>query len=72
MIACNCTQSVVGPGFVTILGSPNVGKSTLMNRLVGEKLSIVSPKSQTTRHQIMGVVRYIITTLALHPLAVHL
>lgn len=43
-------------GFVTILGSPNVGKSTLMNALVGERVSIVSPKQQTTRHQIMGVV----------------
>ena len=43
-------------GFVNIIGSPNVGKSTLMNALVGERLSIVSRKAQTTRHRIMGIV----------------
>jgi len=43
-------------GFVNIIGSPNVGKSTLMNRLVGEKLSIITSKQQTTRHRIMGMV----------------
>ena len=43
-------------GFVNILGSPNVGKSTLMNRLVGEKLSIITSKKQTTRHRIKGIV----------------
>jgi GTPase len=43
-------------GFVNILGNPNVGKSTTMNALVGEKLSIISPKAQTTRHRIMGIV----------------
>ncbi|MBP8959902.1 MAG: GTPase Era [Bacteroidales bacterium] len=42
-------------GFVNILGNPNVGKSTLMNSMVGRKLSIVSPKVQTTRHRIMGI-----------------
>ncbi|PKP42694.1 MAG: GTPase Era [Bacteroidetes bacterium HGW-Bacteroidetes-10] len=43
-------------GFVNILGNPNVGKSTLMNALVGERLSIVTAKAQTTRHRIMGMV----------------
>lgn len=43
-------------GFVNIVGNPNVGKSTLMNRLVGEKLSIATFKAQTTRHRIMGIV----------------
>jgi len=43
-------------GFVNIVGNPNVGKSTLMNLLVGEKLSIITSKSQTTRHRIIGIV----------------
>jgi GTPase len=43
-------------GFVNILGNPNVGKSTIMNALVGEKLSIITAKAQTTRHRIMGIV----------------
>tara|TARA_B100001758_G_scaffold239257_1_gene243381 strand:- start:1435 stop:2310 length:876 start_codon:yes stop_codon:yes gene_type:complete len=43
-------------GFVNIIGSPNVGKSTLMNQLVGERLSIITSKQQTTRHRIMGMV----------------
>ena len=43
-------------GFVNIIGSPNVGKSTLMNALVGERLSIITSKAQTTRHRIMGIV----------------
>jgi GTPase len=43
-------------GFVNILGNPNVGKSSIMNSLVGEKLSIITAKAQTTRHRIMGIV----------------
>ena len=43
-------------GFVNIVGNPNVGKSTLMNRMVGEKISIITAKAQTTRHRIIGIV----------------
>ncbi len=43
-------------GFVNIIGNPNVGKSTLMNQLVGERLSIITSKAQTTRHRILGIV----------------
>ena len=43
-------------GFVNIVGNPNVGKSTLMNLLVGERISIATFKAQTTRHRIMGIV----------------
>ena len=43
-------------GFVNIIGNPNVGKSTLMNAMIGEKLSIITSKAQTTRHRVMGIV----------------
>src|SRR5947209_2888204 len=43
-------------GFVCILGRPNAGKSTLLNKLAGEKLAIVSPKPQTTRNRVLGVI----------------
>ena len=42
-------------GFVSIIGKPNVGKSTLMNQMIGERLSIITSKAQTTRHRILGV-----------------
>ncbi len=43
-------------GFVNIIGSPNVGKSTFLNAVVGEELAITTPKAQTTRHRILGIV----------------
>ena len=52
----NGSQNKHKAGFVNIIGNPNVGKSTLMNALGGEKLSIVTAKAQTTRHRIMGIV----------------
>lgn len=49
------TQQGHKAGFVSIIGKPNVGKSTLMNQMVGERLSIITSKAQTTRHRIMGI-----------------
>jgi GTP-binding protein Era len=48
--------SIMKAGFVSIFGKPNAGKSTLLNALVGEKLAIVSPKVQTTRHRIKAII----------------
>ena len=45
-------------GFINIIGNPNVGKSTLMNAIIGERLSIISPKAQTTRHRIFGILNH--------------
>ena len=50
------TENTHKAGFVNIIGKPNVGKSTLMNVLIGERLSIISSKAQTTRHRIMGLI----------------
>ena len=50
------SESIHKSGFVSIVGCPNVGKSTLLNALVGERLSIITSKAQTTRHRIMGIV----------------
>ncbi len=50
------TKKVHKSGFVNIIGNPNVGKSTLLNALVGEKLAIITSKAQTTRHRLMGIV----------------
>jgi GTP-binding protein Era len=49
-------QPIHKAGFVNIIGCPNVGKSTLLNALVGERLAIITSKAQTTRHRIMGIV----------------
>ncbi|MEO1055201.1 MAG: GTPase Era [Bacteroidota bacterium] len=50
------SEKVHKAGFVTIVGEPNVGKSTLMNQLAGERLSIITSKAQTTRHRILGII----------------
>ncbi len=50
------SESMHKSGFVNIVGKPNVGKSTLMNALVGERMSIITNKPQTTRHRIIGIV----------------
>ena len=56
MTKCENDKIVHRSGFVNIVGNPNVGKSTLMNALVGERLSIITSKAQTTRHRILGIV----------------
>ena len=56
MSKCENDKIAHRSGFVNIVGNPNVGKSTLMNALVGERLSIITSKAQTTRHRIMGIV----------------
>ena len=56
MVNEKIVNTVHKSGFVNIVGNPNVGKSTLMNALVGERLSIITSKAQTTRHRIMGIV----------------
>ena len=49
-------KKILNQGFVNIIGNPNVGKSTLMNKLIEERLSIITSKAQTTRHRILGIV----------------
>ena len=56
LIIKHLSKNIHKSGFVSIVGCPNVGKSTLLNVLVGEKLSIITSKAQTTRHRIMGIV----------------
>ena len=48
-------EKIFKSGFVAVIGKPNVGKSSLVNKLVGEKVSIISPKAQTTRNRIFGI-----------------
>src|SRR6184192_3780922 len=53
-------------GIVTLVGKPNAGKSTLLNRLIGQKLSIVSPKPQSTRDRVVGILTRTDTQMILH------